>query len=421
MKFLTTILSSILIAGSMTAYAQQANRLVLHSKTGETIVYNLEDMDYMDFLASGDYTVGMTLDESSLTVDGFSVTFTPSENCGSYKVLLNGTERGTYSETKTVEFTDLTASATYTVAAVPYDIYGIAGETVSLTVTTLAGVSEPKVGDYFYSDGTWSDGGLISIDADGRNAVWSATKPAPIAGKTVIGIVFNTDPNRMAQADRNAGYTHGYVIGCKNITDPGKSNYNLYPESVWYANFEVEIDYFDICKSGKKWYSNLEGRYETTTMLEHYSDNAATMVPMFYYGTTGYPVAAPENTSGWFLPSTGQMWDCIANFCSGIVAQKLLEARTLAYDFTAYFSEETREPVFENFMRVFELVPDTDKDEMTMNDATGSPTSIAMRTSSRYSTDAACHFNLGTDSKGLIEGMAGWTNEEGHARPILAF
>ena len=50
--------------------------------------------------------------------------------------------------------------------------------------------SEPKVGDYFYSDGTWSDGGLVSIEADGLNPVWADEKPAPVAGKQVIGIVF---------------------------------------------------------------------------------------------------------------------------------------------------------------------------------------------------------------------------------------
>ena len=53
-------------------------------------------------------------------------------------------------------------------------------------------VAPPKVGDYYYSDGTWSDGGLVSIDADGLNPVWAEEKPAPVEGKTVIGIVFQT-------------------------------------------------------------------------------------------------------------------------------------------------------------------------------------------------------------------------------------
>ena len=75
--------------------------------------------------------------------------------------------------------------------------------------------SEPKVGDYFYSDGTWSDGGLVSIEADGLNPVWADEKPAPVAGKQVIGIVFQTNPERMAASDVAAGYTHGYVVAVR--------------------------------------------------------------------------------------------------------------------------------------------------------------------------------------------------------------
>lgn len=30
----------------------------------------------------------------------------------------------------------------------------------------------PKIGDYFYSDGTWSDGGLVSINSDGTQVEW---------------------------------------------------------------------------------------------------------------------------------------------------------------------------------------------------------------------------------------------------------
>ena len=62
------------------------------------------------------------------------------------------------------------------------------GESKATCTVTVAYVA-PKIGDYYYSDGTWSDGGLVSIEADGLNPVWADTKPAPVAGKTVIGIV----------------------------------------------------------------------------------------------------------------------------------------------------------------------------------------------------------------------------------------
>lgn len=34
----------------------------------------------------------------------------------------------------------------------------------SITTLRVAVLEAPKIGDYLYSDGTWSDGGLISID-----------------------------------------------------------------------------------------------------------------------------------------------------------------------------------------------------------------------------------------------------------------
>lgn len=54
-------------------------------------------------------------------------------------------------------------------------------------------VLEPKIGDYYYSDGTWSDGGFLGFAEDGITARWAEPKPAPVEGKTVIGIIFQTD------------------------------------------------------------------------------------------------------------------------------------------------------------------------------------------------------------------------------------
>ena len=290
--------------------------------------------------------------------------------------------------------------------------------------------SAPKVGDYFYSDGTWSDGGLVRIDADGQNAVWAAEKPAPIAGKTVIGIVFCTNPDRMAQTEKAAGFTHGYVIGCKNITDPQKTNYNRYPESVWFAsqyayiNDLVQVN--PVSKIASSCYNNIDGYTETMTLLDkndpeyYYSD-----IPMFWYGTEGYPVAAPENTSGWFIPSIGQVWDCVANFCSGDVAAFLAACRTNNTDFTYYCSKKdlSASPL-EKFLKVFEKVPDDDKDDMTIPDngsINGKNATIALASSTRYDDESRVIINLGMDGHKLVEGMAAWFDEETHARPILAF
>lgn len=282
--------------------------------------------------------------------------------------------------------------------------------------------ADPKIGDYFYSDGTWSDGGLISIDADGQNAVYADPRPMPLEGKSVIGIVFTTDQSRMAQADIDAGYTHGYVIACKNATDPGKSNYERYPESIWFANpysgCEVEVN--PIAKTAKSCYEAIDGRTETANILSYNTESPEIKVPLFYYCTTGFPVAAPENTSGWFVPSMGQMWDCVANLCSGSAAAWLATERTVESDFS-YEKLETGENLMEIFMRAFENVPAADKDEITVADGTWPANTVALGTSTRYDSESAMHINLGMDEKGLIQGMCGWFDEEIHGRPILAF
>ena len=288
----------------------------------------------------------------------------------------------------------------------------------------------PKVGDYFYSDGTWSDGGLISINPDGTGAVWSATKPAPTEGKTVIGIVFCTDPDRIADSEKERGYTHGYVIGCKNIVDPKKSNFALYPESVWfssqyaYVNELVQVN--KVCKIASSCYNNINGYTETQTLLDkndpdYYYDD----IPLFWYGTKAYSVKAPANTSGWFIPSVGQVWDCVANFCGGEVAQSLSGWRTSSSDFTYYCSNPNLSTSpYEQFAKVFELVPDADKDEMTIpdNGDIGKKTAtINLATSTRYDDESRVIISLGMQGCTLVEGMAAWFDEETHGRPILAF
>lgn len=69
---------------------------------------------------------------------------------------------------------------------------------------------ELKIGDYFYSDGTWSDGGLRKRYDDGSVAI-AEPKPAPVmvnpatgAGRAVVGIVFQTDKSRIGPKEKRS-------------------------------------------------------------------------------------------------------------------------------------------------------------------------------------------------------------------------
>jgi len=274
---------------------------------------------------------------------------------------------------------------------------------------------EPKIGDYYYSDGTWSDGGLISIDSDGTNAVWAETKPAPIAGKTVIGIIFQTDPNRIAESEKERGFTHGYVVAAKGAHAPGK-------ELTRYS-FDG-LTCLNACKIGKTWYNNIEGWSETNTVLMTYAGNIS-QCPAFDWTTTDFQPTAPTTTSGWFMPATGQVWDMLANLCGSEVAAYLAENRTLGYDATYYISTRVSYDVIAAFNEKFSMIPDAQREDLKRQ--TSFQGEAPIWTSSTYTPgDSACIFNIGdlnatSGQGGLIECMEEWMDGECYARPILAF
>lgn len=276
------------------------------------------------------------------------------------------------------------------------------------TCTVVVEASEPKIGDYFYSDGTWSDGGLVSIDADGLNPVWAETKPAPVAGKTVIGIVFQTFSDRIAQSDKDKGYTHGYVVAAKTAHGADK------PTTFWTTSTDFEG--LKAVKLASTWYANVNGYEETMAVKDKFSENLAELAPAFDLVLNGF-TPAPASTSGWFLPSTGQLWDMTANLCGGEAAAVMKEWQTLDYDATYYCTENVSYDAIGHFNSMLSLVPDADKEEMAVNDA-GHPF-CSLWASTAYEEEAVCIMNIGQD--GLIECMTDWYNSDCVARPILAF
>lgn len=283
----------------------------------------------------------------------------------------------------------------------------------------------PKIGDYYYSDGTWSDGGLISIDPEGTNPVWKNEKPAPTAGKTVIGIVAVTDPSRIAQADKDAGYTHGYVVCSKFAHDP--NNKNIHTQEVfpttkfsWDDNFECNIK---VKKTGKSWYSDLDGRKHCNNVVAFYGDAVVVQSPTVYYTNI---MPHPETSSEWFIPATGQMWDVLANLCGNSAAQRMKGWRTVETDATINCSAYIYDDPMTRFNSTLEKVADKDK-ELLETDRE-SHNYCPMWTSTRYNDESMCIFNVGTKhtsgnlkGKSLIECMAEWYNGDCYARPILAF
>ena len=284
------------------------------------------------------------------------------------------------------------------------------GFSAACTVTVSAPVP-PKIGDYFYSDGTWSDGGLVSIEPDGLNPVWSEPKPAPKAGKEVIGIVFQTFPDRIAQSDRDAGYAHGYVMAVKNAHSSTKQTtaYSL----------DTDFDCLRGAKNSDTWYQNVNGYEETMTVRRTYGTNLA-QCPAFDWTVTDFPLAAPENTSGWFLPSTGQLWDMIANLCGHEVAVHMKDWSTRSLNAGwGYASETVGYDVIARFNASMSMIPSAGKEEMFVTSSEYYSTCSIWASTPCTVGETACVINIGT--KGTIELYEEYADGDCVARPILAF
>ena len=167
-------------------------------------------------------------------------------------------------------------------------------------------VDELKIGDYFYSDGTWSDGGLRKIYADGSMHI-DYYKPVPLRGKTVVGIVFQTDKSRIGKKEKEKlggeNKAHGLVMAVKNA--------NAAEKVIW-SNESRYLDLLNDCVSKSDNYSDISGygNCESIRSLEGNFDKYPTLQAVDGYNTT-CPV--PTTTTGWYLPSSGQWWDILQN------------------------------------------------------------------------------------------------------------
>ena len=192
-----------------------------------------------------------------------------------------------------------------------------------------------KMGDYLYSDGTTSDGGLRKLFPDGT--VETAPEAvAPEAGKTVIGIVFYagrhaTDASDYTKplnaggptlADNVRGYAVAITDACLYDVWNGGVLWATKPNDKFdfafvidvsgnlddwngYANCQVMHDYVT-AHAGEGWEMR---HFQAAWSCETYGNRT-----LDYEGnpTSDYewqaPLRAPAGTSGWFLPSCGQLW-----------------------------------------------------------------------------------------------------------------
>lgn len=209
--------------------------------------------------------------------------------------------------------------------------WGSDGSAEDVTGNILADGYAPydlKIGDFYYSDGTTSDGGYRKYQ-DGSTAilpVMPVLKGADGKDRTVIGIVYSTDVSRIGAAATEAlkknrvNSPHGLVMALTNASEGCRWGNKKIDENT--SGNEGEPFNANTDKLQKQ-YNNVDGYGETHWIIDTYKNSSATLqdtYTAFYhadrYGTpesgTGQ-YAAPSNTTGWFIPGMGQWWDILSN------------------------------------------------------------------------------------------------------------
>ena len=182
--------------------------------------------------------------------------------------------------------------------------------------------TEPKIGDYYYSDGTWSDGGLRKLYANGTME-WAETKPQPENGKNVIAIVFHAghhanDGSDYSSTGIGSEKCHGYAVALTDATN-GYCQWGVFGTELGCCptdgsgNKQDNYSTPEIDWSGYAWTQKIitaAGGKEKLNATEQSG------YPATWYAVVDYEnnkAQAPANSSGWFLPSIGQMWNVYQN------------------------------------------------------------------------------------------------------------
>ncbi len=284
-------------------------------------------------------------------------------------------------------------------------------ENITSKQVQLFTANELKIGDYFYSDGTWSDGGLRKRYDDG-NVVIADPKPAPVltnpttgASRTVVGIVFQTDKSRIGAKEKEKlggeDKVHGLVMCVKNAATNQKWstawNIGEFPKEC----ATIADSYNDI--SG---YGNCEHIRSSHGSFDNY--------PAFK-GTDGYNTTCPvpTTTTGWYIPSVDQLWDIFQNLgCVTALADK--DQQTSSLNQNSWSSQSKISAAINRWMT---YIADENKNVFGNQDFILSSSEFnAFRVKTWWSL-----YNGENGEDNIVCSSVAKENDGCHVRPVLAF
>ena len=194
------------------------------------------------------------------------------------------------------------------------------------------GPSDLKLGDYYYSDGTWSDGGLRKLYPDGK---YEAETIAPSSGKRTIGIVIYAGKHATDNSDYTkalteggptiSGNVNGYAMAITDATEqtdrpawligPGGAGDYIYNLDSYVSTNQYAWNGYANCLAIHNF---VKAHASEGFEMRHFQ--SAWVCEIYGYRNWNYDgsvngrdygwqqsLKAPAGTSGWFLPSVGQL------------------------------------------------------------------------------------------------------------------
>lgn len=289
----------------------------------ESITFNFSHMRSMLEFVIPTYTYKVSDEENAYTYSApLGLTLTIGENDYCPRSMGNGTYRCIVKPT--AENATISFSGRFTDAMlnkpVSFDKSGItlaANGCISYNVSYEGYDSDYTstrliaVGDYYYSDGSICPKEFATI---------------PTAG--CIGVIFSTTTNSETAKDGKTTCSHGYVLSLYNATGNSGDNLGAWDYKLWQTNPAdlsdlglTETAYTTNGAVNETLMSDKKGLEYTGIIMNSIvavndSKNYYLKQALESYGAVGNSTeqfAAPEFSSGWFVPSVGQYMDLIIN------------------------------------------------------------------------------------------------------------
>lgn len=190
----------------------------------------------------------------------------------------------------------------------------------SKEIKTSYTATDLKPGDYYYNDGTWSDGGLRRIHHDGTGG--GAGSVSPVNSKTVMGIIFwvgnptepihnngtaFTDFGDPALRNEKPQCIHGLVVALEDVSAAMKWQNTASSISSAGTSYE-SITTNDGANDAL---NKLRG-YNNTQVIRAYNTSVGSssphlVLPMQAIDNWAENNLAPVSSSGWYFPSEKEL------------------------------------------------------------------------------------------------------------------